>query len=143
MEAAMTNGITIRNEFLRPLENLSTQTHEEVMNNFADFTENFVKDKKISALFCTNDFYALSLYRILTAKGIAIPEELSLIGCGRADLKLFESPVATVAYDWHELAKVAVRLLKDMIDGRKIRPQIEITVNPIVHYGYTIGKPGI
>ncbi len=143
MEAAMANEIAVSNEFLQPLKNLSTQTHEEIMSDFADFAEAFIKNKKISALFCTNDFYALSLYRILTAKGIAIPEEFSLIGCGRADLKLFESPVATVAYDWHELTKVAVRLLKDMIDGRELRPQIEITVNPIVYYGQTIGKAGI
>lgn len=140
LEASATHGITINSEFLNPLKNLSPQTHDRVMNDFADFAERFVRERQITAIICANDTYALSLYGILKGKGIGIPSELSLIGCGRADLELVKSPVATVAYDFPELARVAVELLKDIINGNKKTSPIEMMINPVVYYGETIGN---
>ena len=141
-EASATHGITIQGEFMEPLKNLSPQTHERVMNDFADFAKRFIMKRQITAIFCANDGYALNLYDIFKGKGIGIPSDLSLIGCGRADLDLVKSPVASVAYDWPELARTAVELLKDVIDGRKISSSVEMMINPIVHYGETIGRTG-
>lgn len=139
IEAASVNGITIQNEFLKPLEGLSSQTHDKVMKGFAVFSEKFIKEKKISAIFCTNDWYALSLYEIFKNRGLDIPSDLNLISCGRPDLDLIKSPVATVAYDWPELVRVAVNHLKDVIDGKKDSSPVEMMISPIVYYGKTIG----
>jgi DNA-binding LacI/PurR family transcriptional regulator len=139
VEASATHGITIHGEFLKPKE-INPMTHDKVMNDFADFAERFIRERQITAIFCANDVYALSLYDIFKGKGIGIPHDLSLIGYGRADLDLVKSPVASVAYDWPELARTAVELLKDVIDGRKISSSLEMMINPVVHYGETIGS---
>jgi LacI family transcriptional regulator len=139
VEASATHGITIHGEFLKPKE-INPMTHDKVMNDFADFSERFIMKRQITAIFCAADHYALSLYDIFNGKGISIPSDLSLIGCGRADLDLVKSPVSTVAYDWPELARTAVDLLKNIIDGKKISSSVEMMINPIVHYGETIGS---
>lgn len=140
VEASATHGIKIQGEFMEPLKNLSSLTHDRVMNEFADFSERFIMKRQITAIFCANDGYALSLYDIFKGKGVGIPSDLSLIGCGRADLELVKSPVAAVAYDWPELARVAVELLKEIIDGKKISSSVEMMINPVVYYGETIGR---
>jgi len=139
MEAAARFGLRIHNDFHTPLT-ITPETHEKVMGDFADFAEERVRRKAITAMVCLADCYALSLYEIFRGKGLGMPGDLSLASYGRSSPDIPCSPVATVIYDWPGMVRTSVSLLKEIIDGKTSSQGVELLVNPTFFHGETIGK---
>lgn len=73
-----------------------------------------------SALFCYNDQIAFQLIKMLTARGIKVPEEVSVISIDDSDLALHsEVPITSLPHPKEKLGAKAVEVLLQMITSRK------------------------
>lgn len=72
------------------------------------------------AVFCFNDMVATGVLRKLHDRGIRVPDEISVVGFDDVDESRFTHPtLSTVAPDKVEIARQALRLLNERIDGSK------------------------
>jgi LacI family repressor for deo operon, udp, cdd, tsx, nupC, and nupG len=72
------------------------------------------------AVFCTNDFMALQVLRGLKARGIKIPQDVSLMGFDDMELAEFsEPPLTTIAVDKLALGTKAAELALACLRGGK------------------------
>lgn len=83
---------------------------------------NYCRDKILnrveacSALFCYNDQIAFQLIRMLTERGIRVPEDVSVIGMDDSDLALHsEIPITSLPHPKEKLGEKAAETLLDMI----------------------------
>lgn len=73
-----------------------------------------------SALFCYNDLVAFQLIRILTQRGIRVPEDVSVISIDDSDLALHsEIPITSLPHPKEKLGEKAAGVLLKLIAGRK------------------------
>ena len=73
-----------------------------------------------SALFCYNDQIAFQLIRLLTARGIRVPEDVSVISMDDSDLALHsEVPITSLPHPKEKLGAKAAEVLLEMIAGKK------------------------
>ena len=73
-----------------------------------------------SALFCYNDQIAFQLIRMLAARGIRVPEDVSVISMDDSDLALHsEVSITSLPHPKEKLGAKAVEVLLQMIAGRK------------------------
>jgi len=71
-----------------------------------------------TALFVANDQMALGAFRALLEAGLRIPEDVSVVGFDDIDEAVaFPTPLTTVAQDWDELGRNALRVALDMLEG--------------------------
>ena len=71
-----------------------------------------------TAFFCENDFLAIAMLRALSATGVRVPEEVSVMGfdnVGRS--ALVEPPLTTMNVDKHAMGSLAVRRLVEVCDS--------------------------
>lgn len=87
---------------------------------------NYCRDKilnrveECSALLCYNDQIAFQLIRMLTERGIRVPEDVSVIGMDDSDLALHsEIPITSLPHPKEKLGEKAAEVLLDMIMGQK------------------------
>ena len=72
------------------------------------------------AVFCTNDFMALQVLRGLKARGIRVPQDVSLMGFDDMELSEFsEPPLTTIAVDKLALGAKAAELALACLRGGK------------------------
>jgi DNA-binding LacI/PurR family transcriptional regulator len=72
------------------------------------------------AIFCTNDFMALQIMRGLKARGINIPQDVSLMGFDDMELAVYsEPPLSTIAIDKLALGTKAAQLALTCLRGGK------------------------
>lgn len=80
-----------------------------------------IRNSELTALFCVNDRKALEAVDRLTALGIRIPEEISIMGFDDfAGSKFSKVPLSTVKQDFDSLGCESAKLLLDLIDGNAI-----------------------
>lgn len=73
-----------------------------------------------TALLCYNDQIAFQLIRILSQKGIRVPEDVSIISIDDSDLALHsEVPITSLPHPKEKLGSKAAEVLLQMIAGRK------------------------
>ncbi len=73
-----------------------------------------------TALFCYNDLIAFQLIKILTQKGIRVPEDVSIISIDDSDLALHsEVPITSLPHPKEKLGAKAAEVLLQLIAGRK------------------------
>lgn len=86
-----------------------------------------------TALFTSHDFLALSAMPLLKARGIRVPEDLTLVGYDGIDAgEVCATPLTTIKQDFHEMARLAGRILLERFDRRAeslryhqlVRPQL-------------------
>ncbi|MFC0331608.1 LacI family DNA-binding transcriptional regulator [Paenibacillus sepulcri] len=71
-----------------------------------------------TALFCECDYIAISAMKTLTELGFRIPEDISVIGFDNISESVIVTPeLTTIHVDKEQLARMAVDLLIDSIDG--------------------------
>lgn len=87
---------------------------------------NYCRDKLLnrveecSALFCYNDQIAFQLIRMLTERGIRVPEDVSVISVDDSDLALHsEVQITSLPHPKEKLGAKAAEVLLDMIEGKK------------------------
>jgi DNA-binding LacI/PurR family transcriptional regulator len=75
---------------------------------------------EITAVFCANDAVAIGLIQAATQAGIAVPDQLSVIGFDDIDLAGFVSPaLTTMAVDKVGMGRMAVTLLSHRLEVGK------------------------
>ncbi len=73
-----------------------------------------------SALFCYNDQIAFQLVRMLTDRGIRVPEDVSVISIDDSDLALHsEVPITSLPHPKEKLGAKAAEVLLQMLAGKK------------------------
>jgi LacI family transcriptional regulator len=78
-----------------------------------------------TALFAANDLMAAGAVRELTARGISVPEEMSVLGFDDAPLAEMISPaLTTVRQPLQQMADTAVSLLLGRMSGREDGPPV-------------------
>ena len=80
------------------------------------------------AVFCFNDTLALGALRALHDAGLRVPEDVAVVGFDDIEDGRFSIPtLTTVAPDKERIAKLAVELLAERIDGDREAPPRELT----------------
>ncbi|MCR0984435.1 LacI family DNA-binding transcriptional regulator [Roseomonas populi] len=81
-----------------------------------------------TAVACTGDILALGLVAECQARGLDVPRDLSVTGCGDTDLGHYVEPaLTTVRLPWDRMGEAAVEGLLALIEGRRADP---LTVLP-------------
>jgi DNA-binding LacI/PurR family transcriptional regulator len=79
------------------------------------------------AIFCFNDLVALGALRTLTARGVRVPDDIAIAGFDDIEDGRFSTPtLTTISPDKEQIARVAVSLLLERLDGRSGAPPQEI-----------------
>jgi len=79
------------------------------------------------AVFCFNDLVALGALRTLIQRGVRIPDDVAIVGFDDIEDGRFSTPtLTTISPDKEQIARVAVSLLLDRLDGRTGAPPQEI-----------------
>jgi len=71
-----------------------------------------------TAVLCYNDELALALLSVLTARGIAVPEHLSVIGFDDRFADYAVPPLTTISHELAELGTASVSLALDLLENR-------------------------
>lgn len=80
-----------------------------------------IRQRELTALFCVNDRKALEAVEQLTALGVRIPEDISVMGFDDfAGSKFSKVPLSTVKQDFDALGSESAKLLIDLMEGNAI-----------------------
>ena len=93
--------------------------------------ERLIRNKiKFDALFCFNDLLAIGAMKLLAEVGLRVPEDVAVIGFDDTDEGNFHTPsITSVSPDKDTIAKIAVTLLNDRIDGNFTGPARNVVVD--------------
>jgi LacI family transcriptional regulator len=105
---------------------------ESLMTTAADFTidagreatERLLESSSPDAIFCANDMLALGALSALRAAGLAVPDDVALVGMDNTNLSAVTSPpLTTVDLGSAERARIAAELLLARIEhpNRRVR----------------------
>lgn len=76
--------------------------------------------EECTAIFCYNDQIAFQLIKLLTERGIKIPQQISIISIDDSDLAIHsEIPITSLPHPKEQLGEVAAENLIQMILGKK------------------------
>lgn len=92
-----------------------------------------------TAVFCANDLMALGAHKACSVAGIALPRDLSLLGCDDIEMARLVTPeLSTIAAPTRELGARAVRLLLKQIDADgALAPASQLLAVKLVSRGTT------
>ena len=84
----------------------------------------YYEQPEVTAVFCTADLLAVELMQFLRARGIRVPDDLSIVGFDDLDLaRIVTPPLTTIHQDVAAKGMAAVALLVDAIQHRATEPQ--------------------
>jgi DNA-binding LacI/PurR family transcriptional regulator len=122
-EALKENKISIDNKLIFSVTDF---THIEGYLAATSLIKNKIK---FDALFCFNDLLAVGAMKLLAEAGLRVPEDVAVIGFDDTDEGNFHTPsITSVSPDKDTIAKIAVTLLNDRIDGTFTGPARNIVV---------------
>jgi LacI family transcriptional regulator len=79
----------------------------------------FALDRLPTAIVCTGDILALGIVSEARARGLRVPQDLSIIGCGDTDMGHYvDPPLTTVRMPFAEMGEFAVASLLALLDGQ-------------------------
>lgn len=82
------------------------------------YMEHFEKIKKYSAVFAVSDYYAMDLIQFLKSVGIAVPEDISVVGFDNVrESEKFVPALTTIKQDHRQRAALAVKMLNQLRNG--------------------------
>ncbi|AUX11097.1 LacI family transcriptional regulator [Latilactobacillus sakei] len=100
------------------------------------FRQIFKENKKIDAIFASNDVDASLIIQVATEFQKQVPEDLLVVGYDGTDtVRLFKPELTTIVQPIEEMAAVAVSTLMDRIEGKETPHKIILPVT--VHQGTT------
>lgn len=99
-------------------------------------------DPPPDAVFCFNDLVALGAIKALLEAGRRVPEDVAVIGFDGIDEGFYATPsLSTVAVNMEDIARSAVSLLLDRIQGVRTGPPIRVQLPfNLIARGSTIGS---
>jgi hypothetical protein len=75
------------------------------------------------AVLASNDLMALGVLRALRAKGLKVPEDISVVGFDDLQAELADPPLTTVRQPVYEMGCRAAEILLAEVRGQKVRPE--------------------
>jgi DNA-binding LacI/PurR family transcriptional regulator len=80
------------------------------------------------AIFAAGDMLAIGAMRRFKEHGLKLPDDIAVVGYGEIDLaELIDPPLTTVALSPTQMGHVAMRMLRQSIDGEEVNPR-EVTL---------------
>ena len=79
----------------------------------------------LDAVFCSSDLLALGVMTEAQARGIAVPEQLAVVGFGDLEFAADLHPaLTTVRIDGTAIGRQAARFIVDRAEGRAVEPRV-------------------
>jgi len=83
-----------------------------------------------TAIFACNDLLAFGVIQELTARGLQVPEDVSVMGFDGIDIgQMIHPPLTTIKQPDYEMGKMACKMLLDMMKGSN-SPMFDVTLQP-------------
>jgi LacI family transcriptional regulator len=91
-------------------------------------------DNPPTAIFCGNDLMAIGVMEAAAEKGLAVPEQLSVMGYDDQELARYtHPPLSTLVLPNYEMGQKAAEMLIDMaVHGKAVRPMTMKVDGPLV-----------
>jgi DNA-binding LacI/PurR family transcriptional regulator len=85
------------------------------------------------AVFCFNDAMAFGVLRVLASRGLRVPEDVAVVGFDNTEQSRFSTPPLTsVDPGQEQIARTAVELLVQRIEGRTGPPEVVVADHHLV-----------
>ena len=111
---------------------VATATSTSVTLGGALFADLLAKSPDMDAVFCANDDLALGVLFECRRRGIAVPEQIAIMGFNDLEFMASAVPALTsVRTNRYEMGRTAATMLIDAIEGR--RPE-----QPVLDLGYKV-----
>jgi len=102
--------------------------------------EKLLSHTEVTAVFCSNDRMALGLYSLLKARGIRIPDDLSIIGFDDLSWgEYLDPPLSTVRQPAREMGRVAASQVVAALQGEPTVTSIRIPAEVVIRA--SVGPP--
>lgn len=140
-EALATNEIPFRQELVVIRSRLEEAGVQIGNNAMCDL----LKLKQIpDAVFCYNDLTAVGAIRCLLTKGLRVPEDVAVIGCGNLRLSAYlEVPLSSVDQSPQQQGEEAAHLALSVIAGKQKNKEKQLLVEPkLILRDSTVGRAG-
>jgi len=99
-------------------------------------------DRRVSAVVCGSDVMALGALRAARARGLNVPDDLSVVGSdGIAYGEFFDPPLTTIRSPIEQVAEAAARALLEEIRGQEA-PRAEYMFRPELVVRGSTARPG-
>jgi DNA-binding LacI/PurR family transcriptional regulator len=86
-----------------------------------------------TAVFCYNDMTAIGALKAIRAKGLKVPEDISLVGFDDLPMTLYmDPPLTTVRQPKHEMGRMAMQVLLKLIAGSEADQNVRVAGELIV-----------
>ena len=96
-----------------------------------------------TALFTSNDTLALAILPLLHARGLSVPEDVTLVGYDGIEAGEFGAvPLTTIKQDFGDMATVAARILLERFDGRPAPLRYHRLIEPQLVVRASCAPPG-
>jgi GntR family transcriptional regulator, arabinose operon transcriptional repressor len=107
-------------------------TGAEAMNQIGPALEGLLAGpQRPTAVFISNDDLALAGIEYLRAKGLRVPEDISIIGYDNMDPSAYGPvPLTTVAQDFFEMGKAASQILLEKLEGKSSSRPAQVSLKP-------------
>ena len=97
------------------------------------YLSNLEKFQQVSAVFAVSDYYAIDLMHFLMEQGFLVPEDISVAGFDDTPMCEMVTPtLTTIKQDGALRAKIAVRKLQELREGKEICTEAKLPVSLVV-----------
>ncbi|MEN8254655.1 MAG: substrate-binding domain-containing protein [Verrucomicrobiota bacterium] len=95
-----------------------------------------------TAIFFSNDDMALAVKSHLSARGIRVPEDISIAGYDNIDQSAdIKASLTTIKQDFYQMGRMAAEILKERVENRNRRPQTLFIKPELIIRGSTAPAP--
>jgi DNA-binding LacI/PurR family transcriptional regulator len=98
------------------------QRPDEVVARYHELLRPVVLPVGVTAAFCYNDLMALALQGVLSARGLRLPRDLSIIGFDDLYAALAAPPLSTISHSLPDLGAAAVGIAVTLVEGGRPPP---------------------
>ncbi len=128
---------------LVPEERLIVEGDHQLEGGMLGMTQLLSHPDSPTAVLCSNDLTAIGALRTLHKRGLRVPEDMSVVGFDDIHLAAFiNPPLTTVKMSQTEIARGAVRLLLDRIEGNvPEHPPVPATISTSLVLRETTAPP--
>ena len=97
------------------------------------YLSNLEKFQQVSAVFAVSDYYAIDLMHFLMEQGFLVPEDISVAGFDDTPMCEMVTPtLTTIKQNGALRAKIAVRKLLELREGKEICTEVKLPVSLVV-----------
>jgi len=88
-------------------------------------TKSLLEDEKPDGIICGDDFMAAGAIKAIKDAGLAVPEDIAVIGCNDLPIaRMIEPPLTTFRIDFHQMGREAGKMLLQLLTGEEPQQKI-------------------